>query len=218
MIRQENKPARFGDCWTPEELEYLANHYGLIPKKRLARHLKRSEKAVAKVAKKKLHGLRQKDNFYTALDVARSLGIPDSKRIIRWVERGWLKGKRAPMRQGPYPVWLFREGDIVKCLQQRPWLLELKGMPEHYFRSVVKREWESDPWYTCKHAAPLLGIKTPFVVYRYIYRGWLPAIKKPWGGQGVWIIRRSAIQAFLNHDPRPQHRRSAWRRRLNLAQ
>lgn len=217
-ITPVDKPARSGKDWTPDELEFLSNNLGLMSDKELANRLQRSEIAIWLAAKKKLHGQRRKDNFYTATEVARALGIPCLKRVVGWLERGWLQGKRAPWRQGLNYVWLFTEEDIVECLRRRPWLTNLKTMPEHYFRSVVREEWERDPWYTCEQVAPLLGVKTPDTVYLHIYRGWLPAEKKPGGPhQGEWIIRRSAVQAFLNDDPRDHRDYSASRRKGIIA-
>ena len=54
-------------------------------------------------------------------------------------------------------------------------------MPEHYFRSIVRAEYERDPWYNCQEAAALLGVITDDAVQRYINHGWLPAVKKPGG-------------------------------------
>lgn len=203
----EAKPARSQKCWSPEELEYLSEHYGLMSDAALAHYLQRSENAIVLAARKKLHGQRKKDNFYTAAELARVLGISCAKRVVSWVEQRWLNGRKSPIRQGLYHVWLFTEETIVECLRRRPWLVDFKKMERSYFRSVAIEEWERDPWYTCIQAAPMLSVKTIDTVHRYIYLGWLPAEKKPGGPhQGVWIIRRSAVQAFLDDDPRAQYR------------
>lgn len=83
-------------------------------------------------------------------------------------------------------------------------------MEESYFRSIVKEEYEGDPWFTPIEVAHFLGLADQNPIHRYIYKGWLPAEKrpgKPW--QGAWIIRKSAIDAFLKNDPRPGHTRLA---------
>ncbi len=205
----KDKPARSYRHWTPEELEYLSNHYGLMSDTVLAHHFHRSEIAILLAARKKL-GQRKKDNFYTAAELTRLLGLSCAKQIVGWLEQGWLKGEKAPIRQGQYFLWLITYENIVGCLRKHPWLVNLKRMERSYFRSVVIEEWERDPWYTCAQVAPLLSVKALHAVYRYIYLGWLPAERKSGGHWGAWIIRRSAVQAFLNRvEPsnRPTTRR-----------
>lgn len=199
------KPARAYKHWKPDELEYLAENYGLICDKTLATRLQREESAIINIASRKRVASRMA-NFYTASTLARILGIPCPKLVLLWVKRGWLKSRKSAMSQGKKQLWRFSQRGVVRCLKQRPWLVDLKRMERHYFRSVVIKEWERDPWYTAKQAAPLLGVKKAARVIQYIHRGWLRAEKKPYHHTGIWIIRRSAIQAFLENDPRPQHK------------
>jgi len=205
-----DKPARHFKHWKPDELQYLAEHYGLISDKTLAIRLQREESAIITIASRK-RVVSRKDNFYTARALAEILGIPCYKQVLQWVKKEWLKGRKSAMSQGQVRLWRFSERGVVDCLKQRPWLVDLKRMERHYFRSVVIKEWERDPWYTVEQAAPLFGFTKPDAVYRYIHRGWLPAEKKPCLGthEGVWIIRHSAIEAFLKNDPRPEHRHIA---------
>lgn len=205
-----NKPARHFKHWKPDELQYLAEHYGLICDKTLATRLQREESAIITIASRK-RVVSRKGNFYTAGTLAKLLGIPCPKQVLQWVKKGWLKGSQSAMSQGQIKLWRFSERGVVRCLKQRPWLVDLKRMERHYFRSVVIKEWEHDPWYTVEQAAPLFGFTKPDAVYRYIHRGWLPAEKKPCLGthEGVFIIRHSAIRAFLENDPRPKHRHAA---------
>jgi hypothetical protein len=195
--------------WTDEELEYLGDHYGLVSDATLCRHLQRSRSAIVIAARRKLQ-MRQKDNFYSAAELARVLGVRDPKSILLWVKNGWLRGRRGPMMQGLNYVWAFSEGAIVECLTRRPWLANMERLSRHYFRSVVREEWERDPWFTPAQACAVLGVASANTVCRYICQGWLPAEKKPGGPhQGVWIIRQSAINSFLEKDPRPGHLHSA---------
>ena len=202
-----DKPARHFKHWKPDELEYLAENYGRICDKLLATRLQRKESAIINTASRK-RVVARTDNFYTAPTLAKLLGIPCPRQVLWWVKKGWLKGRQSAMSQGKKQLWRFSEWGVVDCLKQRPWLVDFKRIEEHYFRSVVIKEWERDPWYTVEQAAPLFGFTKPDAVYRYIHRGWLPAEKKPCLGthEGVLIIRRSAIQAFLENDPRPQHK------------
>ncbi len=199
-----DKPARSRYKWTPEELEYLSNHYGLVSDKTIACNLNRSVYGVAWAAHRL--GLRRKDNLYTATELARILGVAYTGRVIGWVRRGWLKCRRGPLKAGLNRAWVFNERTVAKFLRQYPWIIDLRSMPEHYFRSVVRREWERDPWYTVEQAVPLFGFTNSDAVYRYINRGWLLAERKPWGCHRAWIIRHSSIESFLKNDPRPEHK------------
>lgn len=204
------KPARAYKHWKPDELQCLAEHYGLICDKTLAAHLQRKESAIINIASRKRLATRMA-NFYTAATLAKVLGIPCPKQVLWWVKRGWLKGRPSARSQGKKQLWRFSERGVVHCLKKHPWLVDINRMEEHYFRSVVIKEWERDPWYTVRQAAPLFGFTKLDAVYRYIHRGWLPAEKKPCHGSsgGVWIIRSSVIQAFLENDPRPRHKHIA---------
>lgn len=194
---------RAGRNWRPAELDFLGNKYGLISDRSICQHLQRSPNAIRIAAYRKLR-MNRKMNFYSALELARTLGIPCSKTLINWVEAGWLSARRSVVRQGPFKAWRFMEKQIIKFLHSKPWLFNPNKMPQHYFRSIIQDEYEKDPWYGCKEAAPLLGVKTDDAVQRYIFRGWLPAVKRPGGPwQGAWVIRRSDIERFLANDPRP---------------
>lgn len=221
--RLDKRYNRAGKNWTPEELDYLGNKYGLISDRSISQHLQRSPNALKIANQRKLHSNR-KMNFYSAAQLAKVLAIPCSKTLIPWVEVGWLKARRSIVRAGEYHAWRFLDKQIEKFLHSKPWLFDPGKMPQHYFRSIVQAEYDKDPWYTCIEAAPLLGVKTDDAIQRYILHGWLKAEKKPGGPwQGKWIIRRSAIEKFLANDPRPQHkydmastsRKRTWRKHGN---
>ena len=80
-------------------------------------------------------------------------------------------------------------------------------MPESYFRAIAREEWAKDPWYNCKEASAFFGLIDPHAdaLKRYIRRGWMQAERRPGaGGLGEYVIRKSAIDTFLHHDPRPE--------------
>lgn len=221
--RLDRRYQRAGKEWTSEELEYLGNKYGLISDRAICRHLQRSPNGIKIVAIRKLHS-NHKMNFYSGRELARALGVPDSKTLMNWALAGWIPVRKSVVRQGPFRAWFFREANIVKFLRQQPWLFDPQKMPEHYFRSIVQEEYKKDPWYSAEQTAPLLGVKTDDAVLRYIRKGWLPAVKRPGGPwQGRWVIRRSAIEYFLANDPRPAHkfetaslsRKRLWRKAGN---
>ncbi len=204
IIRQlDRRWAKAKKPWTEEELEILGNKYGLISDRALARLLQRSPNAIHVAAVRYLHQSRSM-NFYTARNVAEELGIACSKTIIYWLQRGWIFGRQCSVGAGINKRWMFKYENILRCLKSRPWLCDLKDMPEGYFRTIVQAEYDKDPWYNCEETGPLLGVMTHDAVQRYIRKGWLKADKKPGGPQhGRWVIRHSDIQIFLANDPRP---------------
>ncbi len=118
---------------------------------------------------------------------------------------------------GKYRTWRFEYEDIEACLQARPWLVDFKRMEQSYFRSMVREAYEKDPWYNAYDAAPLLGLVDHNAVHRYIHRGWLKVERRPGaGGLGEYVIRRSAIEAMLAHDPRPEHERYVFLKSLKV--
>lgn len=174
--------------------------------KQLAGRLRRRETSIEPMACK--NGLTRRDNFYTASELARVLGVRGPNNIIRWVAFDYLKGKHCPLSRRKHRMWMFLEEDIVECLRQRPWLVNLKKMEDHYFHAIVKEEWQRDPWYALIQATSLLGLKTPKSTLQYISKHWLKAekIASP-GGKGKWFIRCSTIKAFLADDPRREFKK-----------
>ena len=65
--------------WTEEELNYLAENYGLIRVEQICKHLRRSKNAlkIAALRKRSHHGehLNQRSNIYTARAAAKVMGL-----------------------------------------------------------------------------------------------------------------------------------------------
>ncbi len=206
------KPAKLGEPWSEEALQYLSDNYGLIPNEMIALHLRRSVTSIPLIANRKLH-LNLTDNFYTASELARTLGLLNSNTIVGWVRNGWLKGQSNFCGKGKW-LWCFVEEDIVECLRQRPWLVVVMPTRQwlisdysHYFFYLIRDEWNLDPWYTTAQAASLLRVANRSVK-KYIERGWLLVAQKPVGTL-PFFIRRSIIEAFLANDPRPSYLHNA---------
>lgn len=123
--------------WTPDEIEYVSEHAGIVGYAELSRRLHRSKAAI------KLYRCRHKlprfiDNFYSYTLLAAELG--KSRATLRkWHSRGWLAGKRATWAcvHGKRPM-IFVEENIVEFLKVRSYLFDHKKIPNPYFRNVVK--------------------------------------------------------------------------------
>jgi len=127
------------------------------------------------------------------------------------MEKGLIRGKKAPFNCGLNRCWSFQEKDIAECVRRRPWLVDINRILNDvgyrsYFRQIIREEWARDPWYTAREAAPLLGVSNHDPVLRYINRGWLKAEKRPVNIDGEWIIRKSVIDGFLTSGVREKHR------------
>jgi hypothetical protein len=204
--------------WTKQELEYLADHYGALPNDVLARRLNRTEAAIKVAVTRKFRGLRRTGAFYTARMLTLILGRKNPRTVALWIKHGWLKATKGPPGAGRSKMWNITENDIVALLKQQPWLADIKRMEEHYFRSIIRDEWNRDPWYSSKQVAPRLGMKSQQAVWRYIRKGWLRAEKQLSGMEHRgWVIRESTIQEFLKNDPRKHYKSEICRAARTVA-
>jgi hypothetical protein len=208
--------SRHGTPWTKQDLDYLSDHFGVLDDDTLAQRLGRTKDAIKVAVTRKLKEVRRTGTFYTARMLSLVLGRKDSRAVALWINHGWLKATKGPPGAGRTQMWNITEDDIVALLQRRPWLADMSRMEEHYFRYIVKEEWKRDPWYNPRQAAPRLGVKTREAILRYIHKGWLVAEKEPGGPEHrVWVIRESAIRAFLSNDPREQYKSELSRTKKN---
>ena len=94
------RPWNRSEHWTADEVAHLEGYFGLASDKAIATHLGRS--VVGLRLKARRLGLRKRDAGLTASEVARLLGIPCSKDVATWEERGLIRGRHT------YPVGLNR--------------------------------------------------------------------------------------------------------------
>jgi len=105
-----------GRVWTPEEIEFLDEHWGKLNIPQLAQRLNRSENAVKiKTVRYGLGKAVDRDNSLTARQVSYLMGVDIHAVTDRWVGKLGLKArKRAPHGQRKQ-TWI-RMDDLV------PWL------------------------------------------------------------------------------------------------
>ncbi len=182
--------------WSPGEVEFLEDHYSTNTTDSLCKRLRRSKTAI--LLKKRRLGIRRTDGIYTARTLAEIFGV-DSKFFPNLVAEGFLSGKRAPWRQGPYPPWVFDEAEVIRFIQSYPWMLDLNRMDGHYFRSILCEEWERDPWYSNPEAARIIGYHPHSIANAARegrLRGYQRSPKKRWS---YWRFRRSDLRRFGGH-------------------
>jgi len=127
--------------WTEQELDYLADHVGVLSYAELSKKLRRSENAI------KLQRCRMKlptfhnGDYYSYTLLAQELGC--SRTTIRkYHQRGWLVGRKATWKAlfGNPPV-IFLEKHIVVFLRMFYHLFDWRKIPNPYFRNIVKECW-----------------------------------------------------------------------------
>ena len=188
--------------WTDEEVERLRSLYSRFDLPTLARRFGRSTTGVHLKAKRL--GLTKIDDWYTAQELARLFGIRCAKSVVRWVSKGFLRGGHVQWRYGPNHPWAFEHDDVVVFIEAHPWLLELRRMERHYFRSVLQAQWDLDPWYEPKEAARRLGVCKETMA-RYLRSGRVKGHRSGDGKWGYWKVRQSALAGLAL---RPRGRRS----------
>lgn len=110
--------------WTEEEERYLESHLHRQKIGIIAKHLGRTETAV-KLKAKRL-GVNKKGEGYTARGLGLGLGC-DSHKIIKWVEKGWLKAARRGT-DCVFDYWLFLDQDIRDFLIAHPLEIDQRRM------------------------------------------------------------------------------------------
>lgn len=78
--------------WTPEEILYLQTNIRRKGLDEMAKHLGRTKTSIRIKARRLSLSLVNTDG-YTMLDIRLALGN-DTKTIQKWMEKGWLQGKR----------------------------------------------------------------------------------------------------------------------------
>ena len=152
--------------WTKEQEDWLRENYHKYTMRSLRRHLHRTETAI--ILRKRRLGIIRTDGFYTCNSLAEIFGC-DPKKFASLYNEGYLKGKRAPYLQGSNRPWVFNEGQIARFLRQYPWLMDPKKMQQqHYFRSVLRQEWDKNPWLNSNQAAELVGVHHETILRRLL--------------------------------------------------
>jgi hypothetical protein len=102
--------------WTPEEIAYLENNLSRVSTKAMAERLGRTQTAV-KLKAKRLH-LNKTQEGYTMRGLCLGLGC-DHHKVQRWMERGWLKGKRRQTERDR-DIWYFSDKAIREFVKNHP--------------------------------------------------------------------------------------------------
>lgn len=133
----------------------------------------------------------------TASAVARLLGVPCSKRVVWWIEQGYLVGTRRaarlPERGGRTPRvgWRIMSDALRAFLRDYPWLYERQRIVDPGWSAYVATL-PREEWLSVGAAAPLLYL-TKAGVNLAIRKGDIRAEKR---GPN-WLVPLSAIRAYV---------------------
>lgn len=103
--------------WTHEDVDRLvtmldAGHdYAYC-----ARQLRRTVTAVKVKVKRTRSAMLRRPTVLTARDVAKAMGIPCGKTVIRWIKQGWLQARAA--MSGAHLIWRITWDSLVAFLEK----------------------------------------------------------------------------------------------------
>lgn len=174
--------------WTPEEEEFVRQHASWLSDTEIGERLGRSETAVHIRRHRFLDvpGATKREDWLTGNEVGRRLGMPCAKVVGRWIKKGILPGRMAPMGRDIYLVSV----DALTRFAVNPenWIyFRTHRVQDAKLRRLIalrQKRWE-DEWWTPGQVAAYHGV-TGSAVNARIAKGQLPA--KRWGN---WWIKRS---------------------------
>ena len=193
--RQRGRGKGTAHAWTPEDDEILAAWWGVWPDAAVAARLGRTVNACKIRATRRL-GLARKDQFYTARQVAKILGV-DDHRVSRWIAEGVLCGHQSVVSAGSTRMWAIDEPALVAFLRAYPWRYDRTRIePGSYWRRIADAAYDRDPLLSVPEAAARLGVCEE-TVRRHLRNGWLQGVRSPLNGNtGTWLVWQSALAEF----------------------
>lgn len=186
--------------WTAEEMDYLAESWGLLPDATVARRLGRTVAACKVRATRFLH-LSRSQQFLTAQAVARLFGVDVHVVIRRWIRDGLLRARRSAVNCGGNGrMWRIDDADLERFVRRYPWHYDRTRIEwGTYWRNLANRVWARDPYLGVVEAAAQLGIH-PNTLARWCREGRIVAVKTACYGGGNhqrWMLAQSVVSAFV---------------------
>ncbi len=104
--------------WTEEDEAYVERNLHRKSIADIAKHLGRTQTAV-KLKAKRIGVNKCGQEGYTMRGLCMGLGC-NHHAVARWLERGWIKGRRRQTERPDRDVWLFTDQDIRQFVKQHP--------------------------------------------------------------------------------------------------
>ncbi len=107
------------DRWTKEEEKFLRHNIRTMPMYKIADHLGKDSKTIARKAT--FLGLYKKgmEDGYSLNALGEALGVYDDAKMQRWIRNGWLKGKKVTTEINQ-KSWYFTDKDIRAFIIAHP--------------------------------------------------------------------------------------------------
>ena len=194
-----------GRVWTKErrfKLESLVEQG--LPDPAIARRLHTTSAAIH-LARKRYRIPCRRAAVMTARAIADVMGVGCAKSVTRWVDCGYLRGKRG-WRQGQHRVLMVSEADFLAFLED----------PDHWHRwdpdrisDPLLREWAQElrrgvRFLTLSEVAERYFVQAA-TVHSWIKKGYLPAVRN-----GNHLVRESDLASFTLPELGQGSRRRTW--------
>lgn len=123
--------------WTPEELDYLTEHLGVMRVQKIAKHLGRTTTAVF-VKSKRLGISRRLSEGYTMRGLCEGLGV-DHHKVEKWLEHGWLRGTRLGTARSEWQgdVWHFTDRAVYELVRDHPAEIDPRRVEWHWLVDIM---------------------------------------------------------------------------------
>lgn len=187
-------------AWSPEEDALIRDTAGYRTAESIGAELGRTAAAVS--GRASIIGAnwwrpdRRRVNIgFTGTQVARLLGVPCSKTIAEWIDKGYLPASRRAPRLGEhsYKVAYRVMPDALRAfLRDYPWLYDRGRIADRGWAAYVRSNVPHERWMGTREAARLLYM-TEAGVGIAIRKGDLRAEKIG----ANWVIPESAIRAYV---------------------
>ena len=157
---------------------------------RIARDLDTTETAV-KLMRKRYKLEPVVAHKLTARETARIMGVGCAKRVVRWINEGWLDGTQG-YRQGRHRIWLIERVDLYGFVEnEAAWhVWEPDRITDRHLRDYAMRVRGHVRYLTPGEVAERMYCQIT-TVNQWIHKGWLPARK--WGN---WRIDERDLARF----------------------
>lgn len=120
--------------WTPEQVEYLRQHFRKDKAVDIAKHLGHTVSSVRYKANRL--GLSQtRDDCYTLTALCEGLGR-SHKQAKRWADQGWIKGERRANSTSNDP-WTFTAKNIHDFIIAHPEEIDLRRVDKFWFIDIL---------------------------------------------------------------------------------
>lgn len=158
---------------------------------RIARALGTTPDAV-NLARKR-HGIPSRTKTtMSARAAAHRIGVGCPKKIVAWIEHGWLRGHRGQKRGGNRQ-WVIRQEDLLAFMEEpahwHHW--DPARIPDAGLRGWATELRRGVRFLTLTEVADRAFVE-PKTVYQWIRKGWIPAVRN-----GNHLVREADLERFV---------------------